>query len=206
MAESMVGLKRSHRCTEVTSAQIGEKVTVMGWVQKSRNKGGIIFVDLRDRSGILQIIFEENDCGTENFEKAEKLRSEFVIAVEGRVEARSGAVNENLATGAIEVRAESLRILAESETPPFPIEEKSKTKEDLRLEYRFLDLRRPDIQRNLMLRSRVADPCIPGRRRIFRDRNSNSDQEYTRRRKRLPGTKPCTSRFFLRTATVSTAV
>ena len=156
MAESMVGLKRSHRCTEVTSAQIGEKVTVMGWVQKSRNKGGIIFVDLRDRSGILQIIFEENDCGTENFEKAEKLRSEFVIAVEGRVEARSGAVNENLATGAIEVRAESLRILAESETPPFPIEEKSKTKEDLRLEYRFLDLRRPDIQRNLMMRSRVA--------------------------------------------------
>ena len=156
MAESMVGLKRSHRCTEVTSAQIGEKVTVMGWVQKSRNKGGIIFVDLRDRSGILQIIFEENDCGTENFEKAEKLRSEFVIAVEGRVEARSGAVNENLATGAIEVRAESLRILAESETPPFPIEEKSKTKEDLRLEYRFLDLRRPDIQRNLILRSRVA--------------------------------------------------
>ena len=156
MAESMVGLKRSHRCTEVTSAQIGEKVTVMGWVQKSRNKGGIIFVVLRDRSGILQIIFEENDCGTENFEKAEKLRSEFVIAVEGRVEARSGAVNENLATGAIEVRAESLRILAESETPPFPIEEKSKTKEDLRLEYRFLDLRRPDIQRNLMLRSRVA--------------------------------------------------
>ena len=156
MAESMVGLKRSHRCTEVTSAQIGEKVTVMGWVQKSRNKGGIIFVDLRDRYGILQIIFEENDCGTENFEKAEKLRSEFVIAVEGRVEARSGAVNENLATGAIEVRAESLRILAESETPPFPIEEKSKTKEDLRLEYRFLDLRRPDIQRNLMLRSRVA--------------------------------------------------
>ena len=156
MAESMVGLKRSHRCTEVTSAQIGEKVTVMGWVQKSRNKGGIIFVDLRDRSVILQIILEENECGTENFEKAEKLRSEFVIAVEGRVEARSGAVNENLATGAIEVRAESLRILAESETPPFPIEEKSKTKEDLRLEYRFLDLRRPDIQRNLMLRSRVA--------------------------------------------------
>ncbi len=109
MAESMVGLKRSHRCTELTSAQIGEKVTVMGWVQKSRNKGGIIFVDLRDRSGILQIIFEENDCGTENFEKAEKLRSEFVIAVEGRVEARSGAVNENLATGAIEVR-ESLYV------------------------------------------------------------------------------------------------
>ena len=156
MAESMMGLKRSHRCTELGTANIGQDVTVMGWVQKSRNKGGIIFVDLRDRSGLLQIIFEESDCGTESFEKAEKLRSEFVIAVTGRVEARSGAVNENLATGAIEVRANSLRILSESETPPFPIEEKSKTKEDLRLKYRYLDLRRPDMQRNLLLRSKVA--------------------------------------------------
>ena len=156
MAESMSGMKRSHRCTEVSSANIGENVTVMGWVQKSRNKGGIIFVDLRDRSGILQIIFEESDCGQENFEKAEKLRSEFVIAVEGRVEARFGGVNENLATGAIEVRAKALRILSESATPPFPIEENSKTKEELRLKYRYLDLRRPDIQRNLMTRSRVA--------------------------------------------------
>ena len=156
MAESMLGLKRSHRCTELGTANIGEHVTVMGWVQKSRNKGGIIFVDLRDRSGILQIIFEESDCGAESFAKAEKLRSEFVIAVTGRVEARSGAVNENLKTGAIEVRAESLRILSESETPPFPIEENSKTKEELRLKYRFLDLRRPDIQRNLILRSQIA--------------------------------------------------
>ena len=156
MAESMLGLKRSHRCTEITTANIGQEVTVMGWVQKSRNKGGIIFVDLRDRSGILQIIFEESDCGAESFAKAEKLRSEYVIAVTGRVEARSGAVNENLATGAIEVRANSLRILSESETPPFPIEENSKTKEELRLKYRFLDLRRPDMQRNLLLRSKIA--------------------------------------------------
>ncbi len=156
MAESMQGLKRSHRCTEVGTAQIGTNVTVMGWVQKSRNKGGIIFVDLRDRSGILQIIFEESDCGVESFAKAEKLRSEFVIAVTGRVEARSGAENKNLATGAIEVRAESLRILSESETPPFPVEENSKTKEELRLKYRYLDLRRPDIQRNLILRSKIA--------------------------------------------------
>ena len=156
MAESMVGLKRTHRCTEVTTAHIGQEVTVMGWVQKNRNKGGIIFVDLRDRSGILQIIFEENDCGAENFAKAEKLRSEFVVAVTGRVEARSGAVNTNLATGAIEIRANSMRILSESETPPFPIEENSKTKEELRLKYRFLDLRRPDIQKNLMIRSQVA--------------------------------------------------
>ena len=156
MAESMLGLKRSHRCTEVTAACAGNEVTVMGWVQKSRNKGGIIFVDLRDRSGILQIIFEESDCGAENFAKAEKLRSEFVIAVTGMVENRSGGVNENLATGAIEVRAKSLRILSESETPPFPVEENSKTKEELRLKYRFLDLRRPDIQKNIMIRSQVA--------------------------------------------------
>lgn len=156
MAETMKGLHRSHRCTELSNKNIGETVTVMGWVQKSRNKGGIIFVDLRDRSGILQIIFEESDCGTENFRKAEKLRSEFVIAVVGRVEARSGAVNPNLLTGDIEVRAKELRILSEAETPPFPIEEGSKTKEELRLKYRYLDLRRPDLQRNLILRSKVA--------------------------------------------------
>ena len=155
MAESMMGLKRSHRCTELGIANIGEYVTVMGWVQKSRNTGGLIFVDLRDRTGILQIIFEESDCKEESFAKAEKLRSEFVIAVTGKVEARSG-VNENLATGAIEVRADSLRILSESETPPFPIEENSKTKEELRLKYRFLDLRRPDLQRSMMFRSRIA--------------------------------------------------
>ena len=156
MAESMTGLKRSHRCAEVSGENVGQEVTVMGWVQKSRNKGGIIFVDLRDRSGILQLIFEEADCGAEYFAKAEKLRSEFVIAVTGKVEMRSGAANPNLKTGAIEVRAKSLRILAESETPPFPIEENSRTKEEVRLKYRYLDLRRPDIQKNIMTRSQVA--------------------------------------------------
>ncbi len=156
MAESMKGLHRSHRCTEVGSSNIGESVTVMGWVQKSRNKGGIIFVDLRDRSGLLQVIFEEGDIGAEGFKKAEKLRSEFVIAVVGKIESRSGAANENLATGSIELRATELRILSEAETPPFPIEEESKTKEELRLKYRYLDLRRPDLQENLIMRSRVA--------------------------------------------------
>ncbi|WOO38169.1 aspartate--tRNA ligase [Anaerocolumna sp. AGMB13020] len=156
MAESMKGLQRSHRCTEVTKNLAGEKVTVMGWVQKSRNKGSIIFVDLRDRSGLLQIIFEEGDVGSENYAKAEKLRSEFVIAVTGTVELRSGGVNENMATGEIELRAESLRILSEADTPPFPIEENSKTKEELRLKYRYLDLRRPDLQQNLIMRSKVA--------------------------------------------------
>ena len=152
----MQGLKRTHRCTEVSIANEGQKVTVMGWVQKQRNKGGIVFVDLRDRSGILQIIFEESDCGAENFAKAEKLRSEYVIAVVGTVTRRSGATNENLKTGDIEVRAESIRILAEAQTPPFPIEADSKTKEDIRLKYRYLDLRRPDIQAKLLLRSKIA--------------------------------------------------
>jgi aspartyl-tRNA synthetase len=157
MAETMKGLHRSHRCTEVSNQNIGEIVTVMGWVQKSRNKGGIIFVDLRDRSGLLQIIFEASDVGSAGFAKAERLRSEFVIAVTGKVEARSGAVNENLVTGDIEVRAADIRILSEAETPPFPIEEACKTKEELRLKHRYLDLRRPDIQRNIMLRSKVVN-------------------------------------------------
>ena len=155
MAESMQGLHRSHRCTEVSNTNIGEKVTVMGWVQKRRNLGSLIFVDLRDRSGILQLVFDEDSVGSEGFEKAGTLRSEFVIAVEGTVQKRSAAVNENLKTGDIEVIATSLRILSESQTPPFQIEENSKTNEETRLKYRYLDLRRPDIQRNLILKSKV---------------------------------------------------
>ena len=155
MAESMKGLHRTCRCAEVTKDMVGSKVTLMGWVQKARNKGGLVFVDLRDRSGIMQVIFENGSIDQEGFEKAGKLRSEFVIAVTGTVENRGGAVNENLATGALELRAESLRILAESEVPPFPIEENSKTKDEIRLKYRYLDLRRPDLQRNLMMKSKV---------------------------------------------------
>ncbi|MGN0378162.1 MAG: aspartate--tRNA ligase [Butyrivibrio sp.] len=156
MAESMKGLKRTCRCAELSEANIGQTVTVMGWVAKNRNKGGICFVDLRDRSGILQIIFEEDKIGSEGFEKAGTLRSEYVIAVTGQVAARAGAVNDNLATGKIEVIAADLRILSEAQTPPFPVEEDSKTKEEIRLKYRYLDLRRPDIQRILMMRSKVA--------------------------------------------------
>ena len=165
MAESMQGLHRSHRCTEVSNANIGEKVTVMGWVQKRRNLGSLIFVDLRDRSGILQIVFGEENVGAEGFEKAGALRSEFVIAVEGTVQKRTAAVNENLKTGDIEVIATSIRVLSEAQTPPFHIEENSKTSEDIRLKYRYLDLRRPDIQRNLMLRSNVL--------RVMRDFMAN---------------------------------
>lgn len=156
MAESIKGLKRTCRCAEVNESYIGKEVTLMGWVQKNRNKGGIVFADLRDRSGIMQVIFENGDADAESFEKAGRLRSEFVIAVTGVVEKRGGAVNENLSTGSLELRAHSLRVLSEAETPPFPIEENSRTKEEMRLKYRFLDLRRPDIQRNLMLRSQIA--------------------------------------------------
>ena len=156
MAESMQGLKRTHRCAELSAANVGEKVTIMGWVQKNRNKGGLVFVDVRDRSGIIQVVFEEGKSDAALIEKAAKLRAEFVIAVVGTVEKRSGAVNDNLATGDIEIIPEQLRILSESETPPFPIEENSKTKEELRLKYRYLDLRRPDLQKNIMLRSKVA--------------------------------------------------
>ncbi len=156
MGESMQGLHRTHRCTEVSSQNIGETVTVMGWVQKRRNLGSLIFIDLRDRSGLLQIVFDEDIVGTQGFEKAGTLRSEYVVAVTGTIQKRSAAVNEHLKTGDIEVIAENLRILSEAETPPFPIEENIQTKDELRLKYRYLDLRRPDLQRNIMMKSRVT--------------------------------------------------
>ena len=156
MAESMKGLHRTHRCTEVSNQIIGETVTVMGWVQKRRNLGSLIFIDLRDRSGLLQVVFDEPQVGSEGFEKAGNLRSEFVVAVTGVVQKRSAAVNESLKTGDIEVIANDIRILSEAETPPFPIEENCQTKEELRLKYRYLDLRRPDLQRNIMMKSKVS--------------------------------------------------
>ena len=156
MAEAMVGLKRSHRCTEVSADNVGQTVTVMGWVQTRRNPGALIFVDLRDRTGLLQVVFDENEIGKDGFDKAYTLRNEYVIAVVGKVQKRSGSVNTNLKTGDIEVVAEQLRILSESETPPFPIEDNISTKEELRLKYRCLDLRRPDIQSNIMMRSKVT--------------------------------------------------
>ena len=154
MAESMKGMHRTHRCTELNKEDIGKTVTVMGWVAKYRNKGGLIFIDLRDRSGILQLVYEEQDCGSEVFEKAAKLRNEYVIAATGVVTERA-AVNENIPTGHIEIRVKETRILSESETTPFEIVNDLKTKEELRLKYRYLDLRRPDMQEKLMLKSKV---------------------------------------------------
>lgn len=151
----MQGLHRSHRCTEVNNTMIGEEVTLMGWVQKRRNLGSLIFVDLRDRSGMMQVVFDEPVIGSEGFSKAGTLRSEYVVAIVGKVQKRSAAVNENLKTGDIEVFATQLRVLSEAQTPPFPIEAGIQTKEELRLKYRYLDLRRPDLQKNLIMRSRV---------------------------------------------------
>ncbi|SHI56004.1 aspartate--tRNA ligase [Parasporobacterium paucivorans] len=156
MAETMSGMTRSHRCTEVSNENTGETVTLMGWVQKRRNLGSLIFIDLRDRSGIIQLIFDENETDKDGFAKAETLRSEFVIAVAGTVRMREGNVNSGMATGDIEVVVKELRILSESETPPFPVEEGVNTKDELRLKYRYLDLRRPNLQRNIILRSQVA--------------------------------------------------
>ena len=155
MGESIYGLKRTHKCTELSSQNIGETVTVMGWVQKQRNLGSLVFVDLRDRSGIVQLVFTDKDG--EMFEKAKSIRSEFVLAVVGEVSARAAeAVNKKMKTGDIEIIATELRILSTAETPPIYIEEDSQVNEQTRLKYRFLDLRRPDMQRNLMLRHRVA--------------------------------------------------
>ena len=152
MAESLKGLKRTMRCGEVTEEYIGKKVTLMGWVAKCRNKGGIVFVDLRDRSGIIQIVTESEGADP----RWGSLKTESAIAVTGTVEKRGGAVNPNLRTGTIEVIPESLRILSTAQTPPFLIQDGIDTREDLRLKYRYLDLRRPELQRKIMFRSRTV--------------------------------------------------
>lgn len=155
MSESMQGLKRTHRCTELSSANVGQEVVVMGWVQRRRNLGQILFITLRDRSGLLQLSFGEQ-TDKEVFEKAETLRSEYVIAARGIVVSRGSDANKSMKTGDIEIDVKELRILSEAETTPFEILENIDTKEELRLKYRYLDLRRPDMQHNLILRSKVA--------------------------------------------------
>ena len=152
MAESMQGLKRSCRCAEVTEEMIGQSVTLMGWVAKCRNKGGIVFVDLRDRSGIIQIVTESEGADA----RWGGLKSESAIAVAGTVQKRGGAVNPNLKTGTIEAIPTELRILSQAETPPFLIQDGIDTREDLRLKYRYLDLRRPELQHRIMFRARVV--------------------------------------------------
>lgn len=156
MSETIYGLKRTHRCTELSVDNIGQEVVVMGWTQKRRDLGRLIFIDLRDRSGIIQVVFDSS-LDIELFRKAETVRSEYVLAVVGEVARRAPeAINKRMETGEIEVIAKELRILSKSETPPFGIEEDSGVNEMMRLKYRYLDLRRPDMQKNLMLRHRAA--------------------------------------------------
>ena len=156
MGETIFGLKRTHRCTELSEADLGKKVVVMGWAHKRRNLGSLLFVDLRDRTGLVQIVFNSVTNG-ELFEKAEAIRNEFVLAVVGEVAMRGPeATNSSMKTGAIEIIASELRILSKSETPPMQIEEDSGVNEAMRLKYRYLDLRRPDMQSGLVLRHRVA--------------------------------------------------
>lgn len=154
MGEAIKGLKRSIMCGELREEHIGKSVTVMGWVQRRRDLGGLIFVDLRDRTGIVQIVFGDA-INSESFEKASGIRSEFVLAVTGDVVMRE-STNPQMPTGMIEIKAQALRILSESETPPIYIKENLDAAEQIRLKYRYLDLRRPDMQRNLMMRHRAA--------------------------------------------------
>lgn len=156
MSESMQGLKRTHSCGELTKAQTGEAVTLMGWVQRRRDHGGLIFVDLRERSGLVQLVFSP-EVNKEAFTKAEGVRNEFVLAVTGKVVDRSEAtVNPNLPTGDIEIYVDQLRILNAAKTPPFYIEENVDVDENIRLKYRYLDLRRPDMQKAMILRHQAV--------------------------------------------------
>ena len=156
MGETIYGIKRTHKCAELGLENVGQKVIVMGWAHKRRDLGGVIFVDLRDRTGMLQVVFNGMN-GSEMFEKAESIRSEYVLAVVGEVVKRSPeTINSKMKTGEIEVMGNELRILSKSDTPPVQIEEDSDVNETVRLKYRYLDLRRPDMQSNLILRHRVA--------------------------------------------------
>jgi aspartyl-tRNA synthetase len=149
-------LRRTHMCGELRAADVGKTVVLMGWVHKRRDHGGVIFIDLRDREGIAQVVFHE-DAAADVHQRAELARPEYVIAVEGKVEPRgAGMVNPNLATGEIEVVAQRIWILNESRTPPFPVEDEVGVSEDVRLKYRYVDLRRPHMQRNIILRSKIA--------------------------------------------------
>ena len=156
MEELLQGLKRTVYCGEVTKEQVGQVHTVMGWVQKQRNKGSLIFIDLRDRTGIVQAVLSEDETDPAIFEKASHVRSEYVLAITGLVAMREGAVNEKLGTGFLEIKVQDLRILSEAQTTPFQILDEVEVKDELRLKYRYLDLRRPRMARNLLLRHQVA--------------------------------------------------
>lgn len=153
----MEGMKRTHHCGELRATNEGQEVVLCGWVSHRRDHGGLIFIDLRDRSGLVQLVFAEDKIGADQFPKAESLRSEFVVAVRGKVSLRDKeTINPNMETGEIEIYAEELRILNKALTPPFYIQDGIDVDENVRLKYRYLDLRRPEMQKNIMLRHRVT--------------------------------------------------
>lgn len=155
--ETMEGMKRTHHCGELRASNEGQEVVLCGWVSHRRDHGGLIFIDLRDRSGLVQLVFAEDKIGADQFPKAESLRSEFVVAVRGKVSLRDKeTINPNMATGEVEIYAEELRILNKAQTPPFYIQDGIDVDENVRLKYRYLDLRRPEMQKNIMLRHRVT--------------------------------------------------
>lgn len=157
MGELLGGWKRSHYCTELTETDIGSDVTLMGWTNVRRDLGALIFVQLRDRTGLMQIVFDSGSLSAEDFERATRIRSEYVLAVRGKLVARTGnMINPNMKTGTLEVLVSEFKILSESETPPFEVDDNTKANEALRLKYRYLDLRRPVMQRNLMMRHKIA--------------------------------------------------
>ena len=155
--ETLKGLERNRNCGEIRKIDEGQDVQLAGWVSRRRDHGGLIFVDMRDRSGIVQIVFDESEIGEESFHKAETLRNEFVIGIRGKVRARSDeTINPKMATGEIEIVVNELRILNKAKTPPFYIQDGIDVDENVRLRYRYLDLRRPEMQKNIMLRHRVT--------------------------------------------------
>ena len=157
MGELLNGWKRTCYCTELTEADLGKEVTLMGWTNVRRDLGALIFVQLRDRTGLMQVVFDSSTLPAEDFARASKIRSEYVLAIRGRLVARTGnMVNPNMKTGSLEVRVTEFKILSASETPPIEIEDNCKSNEALRLKYRYLDLRRPCMQRNLMMRHKIA--------------------------------------------------
>ena len=154
MADTMQGLKRTHYCGEVLPSLIGETVVVTGWVQKTRDLGNLVFIDLRDRTGIVQLAFNDG-TQREIFEKAASARAEFVLMAKGLVRRRE-SVNTEIPTGEVEVYVDDLRVLAKSQTPPFEIVNDTNVKEELRLKYRYLDLRRPVMQNAIMMRHKIV--------------------------------------------------
>ncbi len=181
MGEMLAGWKRTALCAEFSKEDVGKEVTLMGWADTRRDLGALLFVDLRDRSGIMQVVFDESQFKGD-FSQVEHIRSEFVLAVKGQIVERSeDTINDKIPTGHIEVKVQELKILSKADTPPFEIEDGSKVREELRLKYRYLDLRRPEMQKNLMIRNKIANSA-----RNFLQKNGFLDIETPMLQKSTP--------------------